>query len=262
MLIEEFSKVLDGVAPLYLSDIQKEKGSYDNSGLIVKCNEKVENVLFSLDLTQEAVKKAKRLKCDTIVTHHPAIYYPIKSLSCCDSTTGPVVNAIKNGLNVFSYHLNLDVVNGGIDDSLKDALLGKDAKILFYVDDKNGYGREFSVGKITLKEYVEKIKKNLNTNKILVYGNRNQEIKRVASFCGGGSSYALDAVKNNLTTADVIISSDFPHHVIKELIESGKTVVIITHYSSENFGFNRFYEKIKNIVKEKVNFSYFSDKRF
>ena len=53
----------------------------------------INKILFSLDLSNETLKKAVELGCDTIVTHHPAIYNPVKRLSINDDTA-PIVNAI------------------------------------------------------------------------------------------------------------------------------------------------------------------------
>ena len=121
---------LEKFAPLYLSQEMIKKGCYDNSGVIVKMHDNVNKVLFSLDLTEKVVKKAKSLKCDTIVTHHPAIYSPINTINIDNQNTKAIALATKNGMNILSFHLNLDVASGGIDDCLAKALGAEKAKIL------------------------------------------------------------------------------------------------------------------------------------
>lgn len=255
--------VLKGFAPLELSVKQIEKGAYDNSGVIVKLHDEIKSVLFSLDLSEAAVEFAKKINADTVVTHHPAIYYPVKSLSVDDKATSPLIRAVENGVNVVSMHLNLDVANGGIDYELCRGFEGVNEKILFYVDDTCGYGREFCLPDGSdLKKLKEIIIKEFGTDKILVYGEKDGRIDKVASFCGGGASHALDAVKNKLTDAHTLITSDMPHHVIKELVEYGKTVILIPHYASENYGFKKFYENVKNKTDGELSTSYFDDKRF
>ena len=44
--------------------------------------------------------------------------------------------------------------------------------------------------------------------------------------------------------ADVIISADFKHHVIAMALEEGLSVIAMTHYASEYYGFRKFYKKI------------------
>lgn len=260
--LKDFFGALDKKAPIELSYKLIEKGDYDNSGIIVNSQEEVKKVLFSLDLSEKAVKRAKGLKCDTIVTHHPAIYNPIKSLSQEDLSTKALLLAVKSGMNVISMHLNLDVAENGIDASLCQALGGEKYKILDFVTEKNGYGREFDLSGITLEEFIKRIKTNLKTNKLVVYGKRKTRLNKGASFCGGGSGYAEKFVKNGVCGADVIVTSDMPHHVILALVESGKCVVIIPHYASENYGFFRFFLGVSKELNSKVESYYFEDKRF
>ena len=260
--LDNFFSILDKFAPIELSHKLIEKGDYDNSGIIVKNNTEINRVLFSLDLSEKAVKEAKRLKCDTVVTHHPAIYKPIGNISVDDVKTNALLKAIKLGLNVISMHLNLDISDGGIDASLCKALGGEKFKILDNLDEKNGYGREFEINNLTLETLIKNLKKNLKTTKIVVYGKRKNLLKKGASFCGAGSGYAEKFLLEGKLNADVVITSDMPHHVILELVESGKAVVLITHYSSENYGFFNYYNKVKEATKNKIDTYYFEDKRF
>ena len=255
--LDEFMAIIEGVSPLSLSYKMIEKGSYDNSGLLVKSTEKIEKILFSLDLSLEVVNKAIELKCDTIVTHHPAIYQPLKSLSITDETA-PIVLAIKNQINVISMHLNLDIADDGIDQLLCKGLGGQNIEILDLVDEKNGYGRQADVEKTTLADFVNHIKKNFMSDKIIAYGDK--EVKKIASFCGSGATQAIECLDR--LTADTIVSSDISHHHLKTLIENGKNVVIIPHYVSEQYGFNNFYALLTEKISGKAQTFYFLDKRF
>ena len=255
--IKEFFSILDDVAPLSLSHKMVEKGAYDNSGIIVNVTGEVNAVLFSLDLSVKVVNKAIKQGCDTIVTHHPAIYSPIKSLDL-DGETAGLVLAVKNGINVISMHLNLDIASCGIDQSLAESLDARNVKILDLVDEEHGYGREFKCYH-TVEELKELLEKKLSTDKILIYG--SGKVKKVASFCGAGGGEVLSALKNKLTDADLIVTSDAPHHVIKEILENGKKLMLIPHYSAENYGFERFFNTVKNAL-DGIKAYYFVDKRF
>ena len=126
--ISDLTTLIQQIAPLSLSYKLIEKGSYDNSGLLVKLSDSADKILFSLDLSEGAVMHAVQNNCDTIVTHHPAIYSPIKSVNI-DVDKGLAL-ALKNGINVISMHLNLDVCSLGIDDCLCQGLGGKSPKII------------------------------------------------------------------------------------------------------------------------------------
>lgn len=251
------SEVIEGIAPLSLSKSFCDKGGYDNSGLLIKTHDKVNSVIFSLDLNEAVIKRAKRLGCDTVITHHPAIYNPITSLSIDNADKKALILAIKENINVISMHLNLDIADGGIDQSLAEGLGGKTFKILEYITEKNGYGREFEVEETTLLQYKNKVKTKFNTQKVITYGKKNTVIKKVASFCGAGGSSAL----NYSGDADLIVTSDLAHHVILALIERGKNLMIIPHYVAEIYGFKRFYERVKKEIAD-LQFTFFEDKRF
>ena len=259
--LEGLYAAVDKFAPFSLSEEMVKRGEYDNSGVIIKNHSQVKAVLFSLDLSETAVKKAFSLSCDTVITHHPAIYYPIKSLSVDDKTTAALLAAAKKGLNVISAHLNLDSAENGIDFFLAQGLGAKSCGIIDRLSENCGYGREFTVN-ATLFEMKKRIKENFKTDKIIVYGKNGNRVKTCASFCGGGSGHALDYVKNGKTDADLIISSDMPHHVIKELTEYGKSIIILPHYVAEEYGFRKFYERISSELPDEIKSFYFYDKRF
>lgn len=256
--LEDFLALLEQVAPLSISHKVIEQGGYDNSGIIVKSTDKVEKVLFSLDCSVASVEKAIELGCDTLVTHHPAIYRPVKSLGL-DTDTVSIVTAISKGINIISIHLNLDMADSGIDQSLAEGLGAEQVKVLDYVDGAHGYGREF-IANTDTASLKNRIKEVFKTDKAVFYG--DGYIKKIASFCGSGGENAIMAIEKGITDADTVVTSDIPHHFIKKLIECGKKVVLLPHYVSEQFGFERFYNLIKDGVKEKAQIYYYLDERF
>ena len=259
MFIKDYFDILESKAPLYLSKAMIDNGAYDNSGLLINVHNEVKKVLFTLDLSKASIKRAKSLGVDTIVTHHPAIYAPIKTV---DETgdTELIALAVKNGLNVISMHLNLDIADGGIDQELGEVLGNGKYKTIEKITGENGYGREFTVN-CKFSEFRKQARQKLSTKRDVCYGSRNAFIKKGASFCGGGSSSALGAIKSGLTDADLIVTSDMPHHIITALVESGKCIMLVPHYSAENYGFKKYYDWASAQVKDVTTY-FFTDKRF
>lgn len=260
--LDWFYSVLNEYAPIELSHKLIEKGDYDNSGILIKTHDYVRKVIFALDLSIETIKRAKRLGADTVVTHHPAIYTPVKSLIDDSLDNGAVTLAVKSNLNVISMHLNLDVADGGIDESLALGLGAKSYKIIDKLTEKHGYGREFKIENQTLSSFVKGIKKNFATDKVLSYGGRNTQITSCASFCGAGASTVLDALSKGIIDADVIVTSDTAHHHVKSILEAGKCLIVLSHYVAEEYGFKKYFEKITEAVRSKLKVEYFDDKRF
>ena len=57
--------------------------------------------------------------------------------------------------------------------------------------------------------------------------------------------------------ADAFVSSDMKHHEIAGLIEKGLNVIHLTHYASENYGFNKIYSRLADSLK--IPSIYFTD---
>ena len=256
MTIDKIFEKLEEVAPVKLSDeFCKKFNMYDNSGIIINCGDEIKGILFTLDLTVKAVEKAKSSGFNLIVTHHPAIYGGISRLNLTDDPQAKALaECIKNGISVISMHLNFDAAPQGIDYQLMCGLGGENAQIAAEIQG-GGYGRVYDVEKTKFGEYVQKVKKEFCADKLIAYGDNNKTVRRVASFCGAGcDDYNMSFAQKHC--ADVFVSADMKHHEILSLIQKGIAVIILSHYASENYGFNKIYLKIKDGLN--VNSGYFT----
>ena len=235
----EIFAVLCEYAPIELSEAMvKAEDGYDNSGIIIETPKDVKKILFSLDLSAECAEYAVKNGYGLAVTHHPAIYMPVKRL---DFKENPALTTCAlNGIGVISMHLNLDIAERGIDYYLAQGLGAREQKILNVIDGRFGYGRMFEIEKTTLNEYKRYISKTFSTENVMVYGG-DGEIKTVASFCGAGCDMKeLDLAEG----ADAVVSADFKHHVIRAALDRGMKVIQMTHYASENYGMKFFAENV------------------
>lgn len=241
MLLKKIYERVDRIAPFALSKEECERfGHYDNSGILLDCGREIGKILFSLDLSAAAVKEAKRQGADLVITHHPAIFAPLRSLS--EEEGRNVLACAMAGISVLSAHLNLDCAEGGIDESLMRGLGGENALAVMETLSSGGYGRVFLREKTALFDFVSQIKRTFGTDRVIFYGDR--EAERVASFCGAGfDEKALRFAHEN--GADTLVSSDAKHHLIAEALERGLNVVLLTHYAAESYGFFRFYENMR-----------------
>ena len=259
MKLSEIYKIANEIAPKNLSDEYCAAcNAYDNSGVLVDTGDDIRGILFTLDFSFAAINKAIGLGCNLIITHHPAMYGKINHarVDADDLTERKIVKCIRNGISVVSMHLNLDCAPHGIDESLatgiwdsamatnpQQGVFSRRLAIMHTVSD-GGYGRAYDVQPTTLNALVAQMKITFETNRVLVYGDGNKEIARVASFCGAGSDEgALAFAKRE--GAQVIVSSDFRHHILTSAVESGMAVIVLTHYASENYGMKKYYEKIR-----------------
>ena len=243
MKINEFYKFLNEFAPIEYSNVFCEKyGAYDNSGILVDTYEDINSVVFSLDLTLNAVLYAKEVGAKLIVTHHPAIYKPISSVN---DFSNALLSCINEKIGVISMHLNLDSAPMGIDHYFCQGIGGENAKIVYPILE-GGYGRVFTLKNTSLSQIKQHIESEFNTNRVLVYGLDAQKDYKVASFCGGGLG---EKEILSLTDCDLFISSDIPHHVLLSAINNKKSVINLTHYASEFYGYEKIFNQLKNKTK-------------
>ncbi|PWM70356.1 MAG: hypothetical protein DBX59_10905 [Bacillota bacterium] len=256
--LQELAAQMEKLCPLSLSEACKKKGMYDNSGLLVSRAGGVNGVLFSLDLSRRAVAEAVHAGCDCIVTHHPAIYGGMERIYESDVAAGAVYDAIKRDIAVFSQHLNLDLAAGGIDDMLAYGLGATSFETIDKLAETAGYGKAFTLAPTTAGDICERVEREFKTRKYILYGSPDKRVETAASFCGaGGSDAAAYAGK-----ADLIVTSDAPHHVIREIAERGGALLLLPHYAAENYGFKAFFAKMKGALGARAKAEYFEDERY
>jgi len=125
MKVKEVIEALETIAPTYLQE------SYDNSGLLIGQSEnKVTKILISLDLTEEVLQEAIKNKSNLIISHHPLIFNGLKRITGRNSVERIVATAIKQDINIYAIHTNLDNVEKGINSIICDKIGLKNRKIL------------------------------------------------------------------------------------------------------------------------------------
>ncbi|MCD8309500.1 MAG: Nif3-like dinuclear metal center hexameric protein [Clostridia bacterium] len=249
------------IAPVSLSKEFCDKyGMHDNSGIILNAGGEVTSALFCLDLSPSAVAQAEESGCDVIVTHHPAIFNGIKNLDVTsDVLSACIARCLKGGISVISMHLNFDAADRGIDRFLMQGLGGECEIAVMNVLSGGGYGRVYDVPPATFESYCQRVKREFNAARMICYGDGERTVSKVASFCGAGCDE--DSIKFALEYgADTFVSSDMKHHHITALTQAGCKVIQLTHYASENYGF----ERIARLVSEKsdIPVTYYTDKNY
>ncbi len=109
MTVEEISGHLSSVIPV------SYKEPYDNTGLIVGdpgCE--IDNLILSVDVTDEVMDEAIKSGAGMIVSHHPLIFGGLKKLTGSSFVERIVTKAIKNDIALYAAHTNLDVIPGGV----------------------------------------------------------------------------------------------------------------------------------------------------
>lgn len=92
-----------------------------------------------------------------------------------------------------------------------------------------GYGRGYEIEKTYFSSLVSGMKKTFSSDRILV---TERTEKYRAAQVSAARARTKKAVFNALSFgADVIISSDFKHHIITMAHENGLKIINLTHYA-------------------------------
>ncbi|MEE0139999.1 Nif3-like dinuclear metal center hexameric protein [Fusobacterium ulcerans] len=221
---------------------------WDNVGLLVGNNKKdVKKIQLSIDATEKAVDYAAQNNVDMIVTHHPLIFKPLKSIVMSELSGRKIIKLIENGLNLYSIHTNLDSSKDGLNDYILELLEVKKYKIIDINanDETAGIGRIYTLEeKITILEYADFIKTKMKIKNVRVISNDlKSKVKKIALINGSGMSYWR---KVKSLGADLFITGDIGYHDALDAKESGLHLIDIGHFESENC----FSELLKKNLEE------------
>jgi len=96
---------------------------YDNSGLqIGNPEDEAKGVLISLDVTEAILDEAMQKGANMVVVHHPLLFSGLKQISGRNYIERIVQKAIKNDINIFACHTNLDNVRHGVNAKIAEKL--------------------------------------------------------------------------------------------------------------------------------------------
>lgn len=113
-----------------------------------------------------------------------------------------------------------------------------------------GYGRIGEVEKVKLKDYLDFIKRQLKVDNLIVYGDLEKEISKVAVCGGSGATFIHDAY---IKGADVYITGDIKYHDSQYASELGITVVDVGHFDTEKVILPVIKEYIEYKTKKSVS---------
>lgn len=125
MTIGQITDFLDARAPLALQE------SFDNAGLLVgNKDHEAGAALICLDVTHGVLDEAIEKGCRLIISHHPLIFKPLKSITGQTEIEQIILRAIRHDLAIYAIHTNLDNLHHGVSMALADALGLKGMRVL------------------------------------------------------------------------------------------------------------------------------------
>ena len=262
MVLSNIIDIIESVAPLARQE------EWDNSGLqIGNGNAEIKRVLLTTDVTDAVVREAQEKQCQLVLSHHPLLYRGLRSITGKTDQERCVIEAIRNGISVYSAHTSMDNYLHGVSGRMAEKIGLESYHIL--VPQPNQPNRDVRTGQpiseaqyglgvigklpkpMVFKALLQHVKEAFGAN-ILRYIPPKETSVQTIALCGGAGSEFMDAaIKQG---ADVFISADFKYHVFQPA--AGQIGVIdMDHWVSEHFTREVFAEllagKVDTVISEK-----------
>lgn len=223
--------------------------SFDNVGLQAgRAGKEVNKVYLALDATDQVIEAAKSAGADMLITHHPLIFSPLKSVTDEDFVSRRIVKLIQSDISYYAMHTNYDVLGMA---KLSGEILGlTDTEVLDITSDTDegpeGIGRVGSLAApMTLKECCVYVKERLKLGSVKVFGDMEGEVSTLAVSPGSGKSAVRPAIEKG---ADVLVTGDIGHHDGLDAVEQGLSIIDAGHYGTEYI----FIEDMKKFLEKKL----------
>ena len=203
-------RTLDGLIPGSLSC------DWDNDGYMIEAEGECRGILLTLDVTATAVDFASANCLDVIISHHPLIFRPLKTVS-----DDRIIKCVKNEIAVMSFHTRLDAREPGVNDALAE-------KIGLADTEPRGMLRVGTVPDSSLEDFARAVRKKLGAPHVRYAGNRR--VSRAAVLGGAGKDFVSDAIALG---CDTYITGEMGYNAVCDAADMGLNVIEAGHYYTE-----------------------------
>ncbi len=231
--IDKLLTLLDRISPF------SGAATWDNIGLMVgDPRRETSGILLALDPTEALLTEARARNCNTIITHHPLIFHPLKNIRLDQPLGRLLALAIEQQINIIACHTNLDVVAGGVSDVLARRLGVSNPLPLQNEQPAGtdpaaaGFGRYGDLAApLPAEQFLARLAGILKLEALPVAGPLPATIGKVAVCGGSGSELAERAAELG---ADIYVTAEIKHATARWAEMRGFCLVDAGHYPSED----------------------------
>lgn len=211
-------------------------------------NNEVNNILLTIDVTEEVVDEAIAKSIDLIISHHPLILDP-EEISDIQTKRIQIRQKLEEkNIALYVAHTNADIAQGGVNDCLAKVLDLQNVEA-FGVEKMARKGN--LTNQITLKEFINLLNDKLPQFKgsIQVSGKLNSKVSKIG-LCGGSGSSLLEEVRKE--HVDVFVTADLKHHAVSDNENmKGPFLVSLSHWASEWVWLPELEQQLKTDLAQK-----------
>ena len=201
------------------------KMDFDNVGLLCGFPDaEVSRVLVALDITDWTIREAEELGAELIVSHHPLIFSPLKRILNDEPEGHRVIRLLRSGISAICMHTNLDIVKGGVNDALAEAIGAVCVEEL-----PCGRVAELPQSESTV-EFVKRIEGALHGSGFRFYDS-GRSVRRIAICSGSGGELVSEC---DALGCDTLLTGEIRYHQWLEGRERGLNLVDADHFCTEN----------------------------
>ena len=194
---------------------------FDNVGLLVgDPDAEAGRVLLTLDVTHETVREAAEKGCPLIISHHPVIFHPLKSVPF-GSVQGELLS---RRIAVISAHTNFD--KAFLNAALAEKLGLEDFAPL---PEDPCAGEGYFPEAAPLAEVIRRVAEALSLSGLRAY-DAGKPVRKVMVCCGGGGSMVHEAVRRG---CGLLVSGDFKHDQVVDAGNAGLSCIDAGHFETE-----------------------------
>ncbi len=242
MLCREIIDVIENTYPKHAAL------GWDNVGLLAGRMEKeVKRIYVALDATDEVIEEVAERKADMLVTHHPLIFSPLKTITDEHLIGGRIVKLLQNDISYYAMHTNYDVLGMA---ELSGRIMGlTDAEVLELTmpEEEEGIGRVGTLEReMTLEECCSFVKEKFHLPDVKVFGDLQRKVTRAAIAPGAGKSMIEIAIQKN---AEVLVTGDIGHHEGIDADARGLSIIDAGHYGLEHI----YIEDMATFLKSRLS---------
>ena len=206
------------------------KLDWDNVGLLCGHRDRpVTRVLVALDPFMDAAEEAAEMGAELLLTHHPLIFHPCRSVSTETQTGRVLLYLIEHGIAAVNAHTNLDRVSGGVNDVLAERLGLAEIRTIPGADGMNLL-RMGAVQEQNLATFLDTVKETLGTP-VLRYAQGGGKVHWVAVGGGACGGEMVDAVTAG---CDTFVTSDLKYNDFWDARDLGLNLIDAGHFYTEN----------------------------
>lgn len=211
---------------------------FDNAGFLVgRAQQEVSKILVTLDITLPVIDEAVQVGAQLIVSHHPVIFHPAKSVTDGDLVGKKLRKLILNDISAICAHTNLDVAQGGVNDALAKALNLQKTGILETFGEFGPYNVKYGLGRygrldnsMSPSDFAKMVKESLGCKALrCVLGEK--PIAQVA-VAGGACGDMLQ--KAAYFGMDAFVTGDVKYDQFLDAAALGITLIDAGHFPTEN----------------------------